>query len=205
MTNTAPWSNGNDAWSTPRKRWFDSIRGYLLAQVRQSEERLGLNPGGCGFDSGPGHGLVGKLADHLGLEPGMLWVRVPPGLMETDRPRGAAWSARLPVTQDDHEDVVPGVQIPSRALWTDRARYANRQSGQAQPLVICGFDSRLRHCEQHASAGHRRAQLPVKQPARKAMQVQLLPGALLIRPVRLSAQDAGPSSRKGGFDSRTGY
>ena len=25
------------------------------------------------------------------------------------------------------------------------ARYANRQSGQAQTLVICGFDSRLRH------------------------------------------------------------
>ena len=25
------------------------------------------------------------------------------------------------------------------------AWYANRQSGQAQTLVICGFDSRLRH------------------------------------------------------------
>jgi hypothetical protein len=39
---------------------FDSIRGYLIAQVRQLAERLGLNPGGCGFDSGPGHGPVGK-------------------------------------------------------------------------------------------------------------------------------------------------
>jgi hypothetical protein len=29
--------------------------------------------------------------------------------------------------------------------WTTTARYANRQSGQAQTLVICGFDSRLRH------------------------------------------------------------
>ena len=95
-----PWSNGHDTWPTPRKRWFNSIRGYLLAQVRQSEERLGLNPGGCGFDSGPGHGPVGKLADHLGLEPGMLWVRVPPGPLETRCPRGAAWSARLPVTQE---------------------------------------------------------------------------------------------------------
>lgn len=37
------------------------------------------------------------------------------------------------------------VQIPSRALSTKAARYANRQSGQAQTLVICGFDSRLRH------------------------------------------------------------
>jgi hypothetical protein len=37
------------------------------------------------------------------------------------------------------------VQIPSRALSTRAARYANRQSGQAQTLVPCGFDSRLRH------------------------------------------------------------
>ena len=59
-TPIAPWSNGHDAWSTPRKRWFDSIRGYLVAQVRQLAERLGLNPGGCRFDSGPGHGPVGK-------------------------------------------------------------------------------------------------------------------------------------------------
>ena len=45
-------------------------------------------------------GPVGNLADHLGLEPGMLWVRLPPGPSETHRPRGAAWSARLPVTQE---------------------------------------------------------------------------------------------------------
>src|SRR5580704_14799957 len=42
------------------------------------------------------------------------------------------------------------------------------------------------------------------------MQVRLLPDALVSEtasnwPVRLSAQDGGPSSRKGGFDSRTGY
>lgn len=52
-------------------------------------------------------------------------------------------------------------------------------------------------------------------PARGAMQVRLLPDALVsfapsiltartIWLVRLSAQDGGPSSRKGGFDSRTG-
>ena len=38
--------------------------------------------------------------DHLGLEPGMLRVRIPPGPLETHCPRGAAWSARLPVTQE---------------------------------------------------------------------------------------------------------
>ena len=41
-----------------------------------------------------------QTADHLGLEPGMLWVRVPPGPLEIRCPRGAAWSARLPVTQE---------------------------------------------------------------------------------------------------------
>ena len=41
-----------------------------------------------------------QLADHLGLEPGMLWVRLPPELPERIRLRGAAWSARLPVTQE---------------------------------------------------------------------------------------------------------
>ena len=42
-----------------------------------------------------------QLADHLGLEPGMLWVRIPPELLKAKlRPRGAAWSARLPVTQE---------------------------------------------------------------------------------------------------------
>ena len=42
-----------------------------------------------------------QLADHLGLEPGMLWVRIPPELLEMKIcPRGAAWSARLPVTQE---------------------------------------------------------------------------------------------------------
>ena len=40
--------------------------------------------------------LSRQLADHLGLEPWMLWVRIPPELF-TSRPRGAARSARHPV------------------------------------------------------------------------------------------------------------
>ena len=69
--------------------------------------------------------------------------------------------------------------------WRIAARYANRQSGQAQTLVIAGSTPACA-TEEHASAGHRRAQLPVKQPARKAMQVQLLPDAPLTWPVGLS-------------------
>ena len=43
----------------------------------------------------------------------------------------------------------PWVQIPSGALtyWGTMARYANWQSGQAQTLVICGFDSLSCHWE----------------------------------------------------------
>src|SRR4051794_32673102 len=74
----------------------------LLAQVRQLAERLGLNPRDSRFDSSSGHIRLGRqLADHLGLESGMLWVRIPPELLQRKLcPRGAAWSARLPVTQE---------------------------------------------------------------------------------------------------------
>ena len=53
-------------------------------------------------------------------------------------PRGAAWSACLPVTQE-----IVGSN-PIEVAWK-MARYANRQSGEAQTFVMCGFDSRLRH------------------------------------------------------------
>ena len=88
----------------------------------------------------------------------MLWVRVPPELLEkNDRPRGAAWSARDPVTVE-----IAGSNPAGDALKT--ARYANWQSGQAQTLVNCGFDSRLRHCTKYASVGHRQAQVAVTHP-----------------------------------------
>ena len=89
-------------------------------------------------------------ADHLGLEPGMLWVRVPPEPLEhehalVEQPGVFACLSRRRSR----------VQIPSRALVTRReerpepragrrsreagtARYANRQSGQAQTLVTAG-------------------------------------------------------------------
>ena len=42
------------------------------------------------------------------------------------------------------------------------ARYANRQSGQAQTLVICGFDSRLRHLNNMRRLGIGEPNWPVK-------------------------------------------
>ena len=55
----------------------------------------------AGSNPALGTWLGRQLADHLGLEPGMLWVRIPSELLQEKlRPRGAAWSARLPVTQE---------------------------------------------------------------------------------------------------------
>src|SRR3954465_12424416 len=101
-----------------KKKTMVQLHPGLLtnAQVRQLAERLGLNPSVCRFNSCSGHIRLGRqLADHLGLEPsastttlyfadealGMLWVRIPPELLAANQcPRGAAWSARLPVTQE---------------------------------------------------------------------------------------------------------
>ena len=52
-------------------------------------ERLGLNPSVCRFESCSGYSWkttwLRQLADQLGLEPGMLWVRLPPEpLVTTD-------------------------------------------------------------------------------------------------------------------------
>lgn len=127
----------------------------------------------------------------------MLWVRVPPGPLEIHCPRGTAWSARLPVTQE-----IAGSNPVEGAIGEWRR---GTQSGQAQTLVICGFESRLRHsrttCDDWALASPtgRNPAIPCgfagSTPARRTEASRL---------VRLSVQDAGPSSRKGGFNSRTG-
>ena len=46
------------------------------------------------------------------------------------------------------------------------ARYANRQSGEAQTFVICGFDSRLRHWDNMRRLGIGKP-LAVTQPSRR--------------------------------------
>ena len=81
-----------------------------------------------------------QTADHLGLEPGMLWVQVPPGPLDTAL---SSWSS-LECSPACHAGD-RGFKSRRGRYWRIAARYANRQSGQAQTLVICGFDSRLRH------------------------------------------------------------
>ena len=174
LETTVPWPSGNGAWSTPRK---PMVRLPLWAQ------RLGR-----------------QLADHLGLEPGMLWVQLPPEPLErehalVEQPGVLACLSRRRSR----------VQIPPGALSTNMARYAKKAKRPSSNLG----DLRVRlppaPLEQHATIGHWQAQLAVTQPSLEDLQVQLLLVALTTWPVRLSAQDASPSSWRGGFDSRTGY
>ena len=69
----------------------------------------------------------------------MLWVRVPPGPLRTNRPRGAAWSARLPVTQE-----IAGSN-PVEGARDDRGAVRKSAKRPSSNLGDCGFDSRLRH------------------------------------------------------------
>lgn len=137
-------------------------------------------------------------ADHLGLEPGMLWVRVPPGPLRIHCPRGAAWSARLPVTQEiAGSNPVEGAFDSSGAV----RKPAKRPSSNLGDLRVRLPPAPLRATRDDwalASPTGRNPAIPRgfagSTPARRTQ----------ARLVRLSVQDAGPSSRKGGFDSRTG-
>ena len=84
--------------------------------VHTQETMVRLHPGPLRLGRQP--------ADHLGLEPGMLWVRLPPEPLEhehalVEQPGVLACLSRRRSR----------VQIPSRALSMNMARYANRQSG----------------------------------------------------------------------------
>jgi hypothetical protein len=107
------------------------------------------------------------------------------------------------------------VQIPSRTLFHS-ARYANWQSGEAQTFATCGFDSRPCHWRASLSANRVVFLVVVCKTAVneisevdderfESFTTHSMTCRITSRPVRLSAQDGGPSSRKGGFDSRTGH
>jgi hypothetical protein len=117
---TVPWSNGNDAWPTPKRRRFSSVRDYLrvlivprYANWKSDSARAPPLRGGRRVFAGSNPALgterntqwLGRQPDdHLGsgtarsVVAGMLWVRIPPEpLIESLCPRGAARSARHPV------------------------------------------------------------------------------------------------------------
>ena len=82
-----------------------------------------------------------QLEDHLGLEPGMLWVRIPLELLEQFKPsRSSGVLACLSRRRSS-------VRIRSGALVPDGV-VRKRKSGEAQTFVIvCGFDSHPRHLQ----------------------------------------------------------
>jgi hypothetical protein len=141
----------------------------------------------------------------------MLWVRIPPELF-TSRPRGAARSARHPVKVE-----IRGSNTLGDAFHYT-TRYAIRQSGVDQrclPDVIVGARNlrglwvRLPSAslDSFASAEHWRAQVAVTHPPPGfggSTSSRRTDDRHSIWPVGLAVQDAGPSSRRGGFESRTG-
>ena len=165
---------GNDG-STPS--------GTTLAQIRQCGRAARLKPESLrGSTPALGTWLGRQPADHLGLEPGMLWVQLPPEPLErehalVEQPGVLACLSRRRSR----------VQIPPGALSTNMARYAKKAKRPSSNLG----DLRVRlppaPLEQHATIGHWQAQLAVTQPSLEDLQVQLLLVALTTRPVRLSA------------------
>ena len=96
MTGSNPVGQGSNPW----KRAFQSPVAERLRQLSYKERIGGSSPSRTTILL---IWLGRQLEDHLGLEPGMLWVRVPPELLEkfkvrsrtrergfTVRPRGVA-------------------------------------------------------------------------------------------------------------------
>ena len=103
--------------------------GPLRPRYANSAERLGLNPSVCGFDSRSGHMRLGRQpADHLGLEPGMLWVRLPPEPLRTLRTiNGLVEQPGVLACLSRRRS---WVQIPSRSL----GKWRGTQIGKAAKL-----------------------------------------------------------------------
>ena len=98
-----------------------------------------------------------QLADHLGLEPGMLWVRLPPGPLDNNTP---SWSSL---------ECSPPCQGGGRRFKSDRGCLygAVRQLGRATDFKRLWMWVRLPPVlleQQHVSAGHWRAQVAVTHP-----------------------------------------
>ena len=140
QTSIVLWPSG-EGNSLTRRRSVVRVHPGLLgdAQIRQLEERAGLNPDVCRFDSCSGHctttRLGRQLADHPDLESGMLWVRPPPGPLNNyvlvEQPGVLACLSRRR----------SWVQIPSGTLLMNMARYANPAERPSSNLGDCGFDS----------------------------------------------------------------
>ena len=190
-----PGFEPGDAGSSPAPRTFDDDAGSsngrtgrserpdvgsipapattktTCALIRQSAERLGLSPSVCRFDSCSGHMRLGRqLADHLGLEPGMLWVRLPPELLTRNTSSRSSLECSPPCHGGD------------RRFKSDRGRLTRRgtQTGKAAKLKPSRPVGSTPTRATETCVGWALARLSgCNPPALGALQVQLLPGALI--------------------------
>jgi hypothetical protein len=114
-----------------------------------------------------------------------LRVRLPPGplvvMSRTTRPRGAARSARLAVD----EEIRGSNPLGGAGLERNGSRHGTRTGMAARLKPWCPVGSTPTRASPsgtgwNASAGHWRAQVAVTHPPFGVLQVQLLPGALLL-------------------------
>ena len=120
---SARWRSGCDS------RWLHLKKHGPVVQRRRrlvhtQETMVRLHPGPLRLGRQP--------ADHLGLEPGMLWVRLPPEPLKKIESSWSSLECSLARHARDR-----GFKS-RRGRLDEMARYANRQSGQAQILVIAG-------------------------------------------------------------------
>ena len=100
-----------------------------------------------------------QLADHLGLEPGMLWVRIPPELFINTSSRSSPECS--PPCQGGDQ----GFKSPrGRFSHNTTTRYAIWKSGEAQTFVILWVRLPSASMNSFASAEHWRAQVAVTHP-----------------------------------------
>ena len=153
-------------------RWFESTQDYFGdAQIRQPAERLGLNPSDCRFDSCSGYWLGRQMADHPGLDPGMLWVRPPPEPLEIN------------TSSQSSQECSPPCHGGDRGFKSHRGRlttWRGTPTGRAAKLKPWCLWVRLPPVllGKHASVGHWQAPLAVNQSSHGTLAVQLRPGAL---------------------------
>ncbi len=146
--------------------------GSLIQTPRYAnqEERLDLRSSDYGFDSLLGHLEKARLgrqsADHVGLEPEMLWVRIPPEpLIDTSLQSSPECSP--PCHGGDR-----GFKSHQGRLQPGTVR--KRKSDEAQTFVIvCGFDSHS--CYSIWVGLHRRATLAVTQWSLETLAVRIRP------------------------------
>lgn len=159
--NTVPWSNGNDAWFTSRKRWFNSIRDYFdrnkipskdirLSDLVSTRMLAGSTPAlGTEKDNTPSwsSGVLACLSrrrSSVQIRSGVQTLdgmrRFPPVLLEKQHASAGHWRAQVAVT---HPLPSCGGSTPSRR--TDNMARSSSGKDARSSFSRHGFDSHTGH------------------------------------------------------------